>query len=67
MLKDEYILGTGYPYFEGTFPTVFVNIALSKKPVDKLLQNIDYLPMDRPIELENENCPKYELVLRRVK
>ena len=66
-MKNEYILGQGYPVFRGTFPNVFVVMSMSKKPYDPELDDPDYVVMDKPQELEGLDCPKYELVLRRVK
>lgn len=66
-MKDEYILGEGYPVFSGTIPPVFCLVGLSKRPVNPGLDNPVYLVMDKPIELESVDCDKYELILRRVK
>jgi|WetSurMetagenome_2_1015567.scaffolds.fasta_scaffold296745_2 hypothetical protein len=65
--KDEYILGSGYPYFDrGSFPLVFNFVALLKRPIDIGIDHPDFEPMDRPRELETLGCPKYELILRKV-
>jgi hypothetical protein len=54
--KDRYVLAEGYPVEKG------FGVALSKYPT--FTEEIE-IPL--PDELYNENCPKYRLVLEKVK
>lgn len=57
---DEVVLGIGYPWAIGV--NKYEQISLCKAPQGLHLETLIF-----PKELWNDNVPKYELILRRVK
>jgi hypothetical protein len=58
--KDRYVLGVGYP-----FETGINGIGLSKHQIPEIYE-IDVV-LKIPYEIFKDQCPKYRLVLERVK
>lgn len=58
--KDRYVLETGYPWAFGTSPYRSVGVG-------KRVNSSEWLDLDFPKELWGKDCPRYHLVLERVK
>lgn len=58
--KDRYVLATGYPWALGTDPYTSVEMNMGAKRFVPVHLNF-------PKELWQEGCPRYRLVLERVK
>ena len=57
--KNRYVLGKGYPFYDG-----FAFVGLADSPNNEYFKVIE---LKRYNEVVNEDCPKYQLVLERVK
>lgn len=60
--KDRYVLGEGYPFQDS-----YANVSLLKKPESESEPWPDDVILKFPKSIMRDDCPKYRLVLERVK